>query len=448
MTPPEMILTPDQEILVEKILKFLKSDEKYFRIIGRAGSGKTTAIKFALKRLLEEDGPNPQGMPNVAGIALAHKAKNVLGKTSIPFVRTFASAYGFKEHFNKETGERTFEPATYFEEPPIGHLDIPVFVHDEVSQYSASMLKIVMDKTSIFSKVIFMGDRAQLPPIDKNMPIDADSPVFDIPLPESCQHELKERIRQKAGNPILELSDIIIEEIFGRQNLNRVIMEILKPKLYDGKGYLCVPKQTLYTSYVDGGNFLENKIIAFRKDCVKQVNIDIRNMIFPNARETLVKGDLVFMTNNFKSEQPFYKLNNADEFITGDVNVFNVVAANADQEIECYYGKVDTGFVNSFVVTPTENGMYYYEQNLERLRAHANFNKGLWKKVYEFTDSFCDFTMGYGINAYRCQGSTYQNVFIDLVDILTTRPLTPKRKLQTIYTALTRATDTANFIKP
>jgi hypothetical protein len=40
----------------------------------------------------------------------------------------------------------------------------------------------------------------------------------------------------------------------------------------------------------------------------------------------------------------------------------------------------------------------------------------------EFTDSFCDFTKGYGINAYKCQGSTYKNVFIDLIDILETGP--------------------------
>ena len=61
---------------------------------------------------------------------------------------------------------------------------------------------------------------------------------------------------------------------------------------------------------------------------------------------------------------------------------------------------------------------------------------------------FCEFTMGYAINSYKSQGSTYQNVFIDLMDILETGPLTPKRKLQAVFTALTRATDIAYFIKP
>jgi hypothetical protein len=45
------------------------------------------------------------------------------------------------------------------------------------------------------------------------------------------------------------------------------------------------------------------------------------------------------------------------------------------------------------------------------------------------------------------RGSTYKNVFIDLIDILETGPLTPKRKLP-YFTAMTRATDIAHFIKP
>jgi len=102
----------------------------------------------------------------------------------------------------------------------------------------------------------------------------------------------------------------------------------------------------------------------------------------------------------------------------------------------------------SYIITPTELGMIEYDKTLARLKSYANQNRALWPNVYAFTDSFCDFTMGYAINAYKTQGSTYKNVFIDLMDILETKPLTPKRKLQTIFTALTRATDVAYFIKP
>lgn len=436
-------LTRDQEIGVQKIKAFLKSDNRYFRLIGRAGRGKTTLVKYALEELIAEDSDSK--FPNVIGIALAHAAKNVL-MGSIPNCRTFASAYGYKERIHDD-GRRTFEPSKYFEEPPVGHLDIPVFVHDEVSQYSNEMKKIIFEKTSIFSKTIFMGDNAQLPPIDPTMKIDADSPIFEMELPEECTHELKEPIRQKHGNPILDLSDVLIEEIFGNHNLNRVIMEILKPKLQDGYGYLCEPKHVIYDHYLSQEP-MKNKLIAFRNNAVARINTEIRGMIFPGVKEPLVKNDLICMTNNFKSEKPFYKLQNSEQFVIKEINHFDVLPPHSYDEIECYYGKVDTAYTNSFVVTPTPDGAENYLKNYNRLMHFANQNKSLWKNVYQFTDTFSDFTMGYAINAYRSQGSTYENVYIDLIDILTVSKLTPKRKLQTIYTALTRAKQKVYFIKP
>ena len=58
------------------------------------------------------------------------------------------------------------------------------------------MLKIIMKETSIFSKIILMGDQMQLPPIGDDMKYDEDSPVFYLDLPDNCSHTLTERVRQ------------------------------------------------------------------------------------------------------------------------------------------------------------------------------------------------------------------------------------------------------------
>lgn len=448
MIQTDLILTQDQEIVCRKIEKFLSSDERIFRLRGRAGTGKTTVIKYALKKYLDEDmAKGPNQMPNVAGITLAHKARKVLSG-SVPFSRSFASAYGFKETI-LDDGRRIFEPKKFFNEKPIGHLPIPIFVHDEISQYSQSMQDIFLRETSLFSKIILMGDDAQLPPIDAAMKPDADSPVFDIPLPEWCQHTLTERIRQKDDHPILALSDIVIEEIFGSKNLNRVIIEILKPKLYDGRGFICMPEKQVIDSYLDGGNFLMNKMIAFRNKAVVKKNDTIRHLLFPNASQSLIKNDLVFMTNNFVQKDPFFfKLENSDEFYVDTVQEDMFDVPGAYEAIHCYKAPIETDFKGSYLITPSDEGQYVYDMTLERLKDEALQNGSLWKRFYAFKDSFTEFTMGYALNAYRSQGSTYQNVYIDLIDILTTTKLTPKRKLQTIYTILTRATDKAVFIKP
>lgn len=436
--------TESQEILINKIKKFLTSDQKYFRVIGRAGSGKTTAIKLALEELLNKKQSGE--FPHVVGIALSHKAKNVLADASIPYTRTFASAYGFKEVI-RHNGERDFEPSKFNVEKPIGHLDIPVFVHDEVSQYSHKMLGIVLKETSMFSKVIFMGDSAQLPPIDAKMKVDEDSPVFSMELPEDCQHELTERVRQKKGNPILDLSDMIIEEIFGNQNLNRVIQEILKPKLCDGQGYLILPEIELNSKYIESENYLKNKMIAYRNNRIDYLNNATRDLIFPDTHESLIKGDLVFMTNNFKNDKPMFKLNNSDEYEVGEVNKMFIQNEHGPG-VECYLGEIETNYYSSYIITPTEYGIDTYNNIVSQLQMDAKQNGFLWKDFYAFKSMFCEYTMGYAINVYRSQGSTYENVFLDLNDILTTGPLTSKRKLQSIYTALTRATDIVHFIKP
>jgi ATP-dependent exoDNAse (exonuclease V) alpha subunit len=438
-------LTNCQQTAAIKIQKFLKSDERFFRLTGPPGSGKTFLVKHALKKYLEIE--ESTGNLTVVGITLSHQAKNVLNKASIKNCRTFASAYGFKELINDD-GSRTFTTANYYEEKPVGHLDIPIFVHDEISQYSTEMKRIIFEKTSLFSKVILMGDRAQLPPIDSKMKPDEDSPMFFFELPDFCQHELKERVRQKIGNPILDLSDIIREEIFGEQNLIRVINEILKPKIHEEKGFLCISENEVYQEYIKSKNFLENKIIAFRKFKVENINKIIRNLVHPNSLNRLNKLDLVFMTNNYKNEEFNYRLMNSDQYIIQDVKKVMYYAPNSDKEIECYFGQIQTNSYQSYIITPTELGIIEYNKNVNRLKSYANQNKAFWPKLFEFTDSFCDFTMGYAINAYKTQGSTYKNVFIDLLDILETGPLTPKRKLQCIFTALTRATDVVYFIKP
>jgi energy-coupling factor transporter ATP-binding protein EcfA2 len=443
--------TKSQEEGIQKIAKFLVSDEPYFVLTGPAGSGKTTIIKLGLKKLLEEPRQESSN-PNVYGITVAHQAKNVLAN-SINKVATFAKAFGYKEKIDELTGKRTFVPIDprYLQEPPIGHEPIPVFVHDEVSMYSHEMLRIVMKSRSPFSKVIFMGDNAQLPPVDSEMKKDEDSPVFDMPVPDWCKHTLTERVRQKVGNPILDLSDMLREEIFGKQNLIRIIEEILKPKIVNGCGYDIIQRKDLINHYMDNskGDYLNNKIIAFRNKTVAEINLQVRNVLFNNPLESLLKDDVICLTNNYMGSNGIskFRLENSQNFIVKNVSKFKLNTHFVSFPIPCYYGYIDEQ-KTKFVITPQESSIHLYQQALDELLAEAKSDGKRWKDFWEFKDLFTEFTMGYSINAYRSQGSTYKNVYLDLIDVLSVKPLTNKRKLQTIYTAITRPTDFVMFIKP
>lgn len=446
------ILTKGQEELEVKFKAFLEGPEKFFLLIGKPGVGKTFITSRILSSYIEAD-KNSNGNNldiNVAGICLAHQAKNVLGE-HIPNVFTFAKAYGLKEQTDEFTGERTFVYDNHHEGVVIGEQTIPVFVHDEVSQYTEDMLDIVFEKTSMYSKIIFIGDRAQLPPIDPHnkMGKDSDSPIFRYDIPDNCKHELTERVRQAAGNPILELSDVIREEIFGLQRITRVMDEIKKPKMIEGKGYDSV-RYADFLKHIESKEIRDTRVIAYTNRAINNHNPLIRNHIMNSPSDILVPNDLVAMKDSYYSFDEFgfvkYVLFNS-EILKIDKIYTTVRHYKAFDKLY----KIDT-YVASLVdrtgefIIPTESGQVVYDNALEEIANNSRFARN-WKPFWDFKKMFCEWAYGYATTAYKSQGSTYKTIYLNIDDILACKPLSRKRQLQTIYTAITRAKNDVYFLK-
>jgi hypothetical protein len=65
----------------------------------------------------------------------------------------------------------------------------------------------------------------------------------------------------------------------------------------------------------------------------------------------------------------------------------------------------------------------------------------LWEfYYYYYIDQFADINYGNAITTHRSQGSTYNRVYVDLVDIITCNNV-KKEAFQCLYTAVTRASD-------
>lgn len=457
MNDVDIQLTKSQAELHPKMQSFLNGSDRIFLLTGKPGVGKTFVLQYLLAEHIEADrnGTNQgfSGM-NVAGITLAHSAKNVLGEF-IPNVFTFAKAYGMEEVINQRTGERSFAYAKFNDGPLVGTMSIPVFVFDEVSMFTKEMLEIVINNAPIFSKIIFIGDKAQLPPIDKNGEIDADSPVFTYDIPEHCKHELTERVRQVAGNSILELSDIIREQIFGEQNIQVVLDAIRQPNMTDGIGYSFVRYHDIL-KHISEKDIMTTRLIAYRNKTIDKWNPYIRDYLLRNPHHKLVPGDVVIMKDNFYKivdDKVEYILFNSELLRIGEVQNFVVRFNQGDisYKIDAYRAHIE-GRPNQYLISTTPEGEMVYQTALFELsqkakKAAPSSRRFLWEAFWNLKKTFCNYSYGYASTAYKAQGSSYTSVYLDINDILNTGPLTPKRKLQTIYTGITRARQDVYFLK-
>lgn len=449
MKKDDFKLTKSQLELKEKITVFLNSDERLFLITGKPGVGKTTTIKYSLEHYLVKDIEmgNQGDHSSVVGICFAHQAKKVLQK-HIPTCSTFAAAFGYKEVI-KENGQKTFEYDNYSEAFKIGKANIPVFIHDEVSQYSQEMLDILLNETSIFSKIILIGDKAQLPPINENDQTDSDSPVFDLDIPEHCRHNLTERVRQTKNNPILQLSDVIRTEIFGSQNIPLVLKAISESKMHKGIGFSYLAYYDLL-DHLGSQNDFDFNVIAYRRKTVDYFNQMIRAYLLDNPDNSLVKNDIIIMLDNYykiAGKEVEYVLHNSDVFTIDKVEKCKerLIVGNKHHYVESY-NALSIEEPKRPILVPTQYGQVIYDQILKEAYALAIKRVVTWKNYWDLRKHFCNISYGYAITAYKCQGSTYRDVYLDYQDILSTGPLTPKRKLQSIYTAMTRAQQNVYFL--
>jgi hypothetical protein len=105
-----------------------------------------------------------------------------------------------------------------------------------------------------------------------------------------------------------------------------------------------------------------------------------------------------------------------------------------------------------------------YDQDIENIKTQlrdintyissAKKRDPTWEKIiqqlwefyyYYYIDQFAQINYGNAITTHRSQGSTYKNVYVDLVDIITCNDI-KKEAYQCLYTAVTRAAENLEIL--
>ncbi|AXA33254.1 ATP-dependent DNA helicase [Francisella adeliensis] len=449
-------LNSQQLDAIKHIHQFLKSTSKIFVLSGHAGTGKTTVIKKILD--------------NYAGRAVVsaptNKALQVISSSAMYEGVTIHALLGLQPDVSLED----FNP----NEPQFGQIkpstiqDYNLIVIDEASMINDALFELIESELNNLSrvKVIFMGDKAQLPPISQE-----SSMVFAF---DTIYHrELTTLVRQAETNPLISIYDNL------RDNIDNENFELdLSTDLnHAEEGVLALSSNEdfraklveVFTSkeYLDDINHA--KLIAWRNKTVNQSNIIIRNIVFGESKKILQKGDILTGYRTVKGTRtiPFYVNNCTDYRVSG--------VSRRQKNKHGIYGytikileksKFLKGFDEKkiFVVDYKDHkNLHDYAELHDSLVEVARGDKKQWAAYYNFRrDNLMmqsvytyreghprtkdkqiakDLDYGYAVTCHKVQGSTYDHVFILTKDFKINR--NHKERNQMFYVALTRPKKTA-----
>ena len=470
-------LKPGQQKAFEQIMAFINDpDQRVFILMGYAGTGKTTLMKFLIAELNAKKRPYRL----LASTGRAAKILSNITDSGDEASTIHSMIYSFnglnQDLSNVDTSRMeisgqlylTFEPATV---NPDDNSDGTVYIIDEASMIadrsegnisqaafgSGRLLKELLDYDKRpESKYLFVGDPCQLPPVTE--------PFSPALYPQYFQQtfsitpglaQLTQIVRQDEGNDIIRVSQHIRK---------RFALAPPDKSAYRGmsyRDYLPFSNCSNITLHPSTGALLDCYVNNIRqhgynhstlicrsnRSCL-QLSLNIRQRLGITGG-TIVKGDLLMVVQN-----------NICGLMNGDMVEVVGISDTTINHAGLHMRKVEVKelfsqnkrlllMVEDTVISPTVNLSQVQQQNLFLDFIVRMKKKGITQKDKErFADAL---RLDPYLNALRCnygchkaQGGEWEEVFVDLPDPFMYQPV--KATYQWIYTAMTRARCTLHLV--
>ena len=436
----ELTLGKEQEEALGKIKQFLHSESSCFSIYGSAGSGKTYLTKAIIRYL------NSQGIKYCL-CAPTHKAALVIERFTDKKALTLHSLLALSPKLDVlklNFRELEFNSGDCKEIPQDG-----VVLCDEASMINDDLFDFLLKRCKeLNAKTIFVSDAKQIQPVKQK----TKSKVYSV----EDHFELTKIYRQADDSA---LKDILI-------NLREAPIHHFENAISDKGSLYCMDSlktfvQTaisLYKKAINSKDILQTKILAYTNKRVAEYNNCIhRNLFKSNAQYNQYE----FLTCYCNiTRQSFSYWNSMDYIITqqpeqidfeipelGLVPGYNLTLYDSLAKSESSIHIIDKKY-------PYFNKLAAIIEvlRLEAIEEKSSFRKReAWKKYFKTMDAFTtpidlvfdgrvvckkSFDYGYATSVHRSQGSTINNVFVDMQDIFKQKNPEELRQLQ--YVALSR----------
>ena len=380
------VLNRDQQQAADELRDFLASDQKEFCITGQAGTGKT----FMLYSILGD---------KAVYCATTNKAASVLRQLT-GYAQTIHSLLHLTVKNDFTTGRTSL-----IRDPNASKIRDAIIVVDEASMVDKSLYRIAQEMCGE-SKIIWVGDDAQLPPVSSG-----SFSVFKLNLPTVSLNQVMRSIDTPA---ITELSTALRAAVFDGRNIS---ISSRPPAINCITG---AQAHELVTSFVEKDHWHNCILLSYTNARTAAAIKVIRGAAHKPA--SFIPGDVVIVNSAFRySPSP-----GLWEWIPTDsmVEIQSISPVEASPHL---------------IVAHTDIGDLLTDKDNSRLQADiakASADKD-WNRYFQLKETFIDLRHAEALTIHKAQGSTFDTVFVDTPSLYTCRNPNERRRL--LYVACSRA---------
>ena len=432
-----MILTKQQQKVLDSVKEFLNSNLPVFILKGYAGTGKTTMISYIIEEVTKNDKvPILMAPTGRAARVLGTKTRreaNTIHRCiyELDTIETKEGSDDIRYIFPLKDVEDTAKDRICIvdESSMIGTRE----VHNELFEFgSGSLLNDLLSFVAPHKggKVIFIGDPMQLPPVGDNVSNALDEQFFKNNKMGVMVAELTDVVRQNEGSAILG-NAMKVRKLLGALQRNDLVFDRKENEVIDIEGYN-MPKQLL--SMYPKPEIGQSVIITYSNRQARDYNYAVREILYPGEKNIVIGDILQVVSNN-------YKLN----VMNGDF--IKITAINGDIEFQSalvYYNiggervqhKITMSFRNVRIRLDNEQEITckIIESMLDDADPNLNFTQiqalyinfcMRYPQLKRGSQQFKEFLKadpyfnalrvkyGYAITGHKSQGGEWNTVFVD-----------------------------------
>lgn len=418
-----MNLTASQEKAVELFFQFLSDPtETNFILRGGSGKGKTFTVAhliakmhkfFEMNKVLDESYKEP----HVYITATTNQAAERLYDATGAFTQTIHSLLGLTVKNDTSTGK------TYLHRSNRGNFDKiyhGILFIDEASMIDDELEDFInqsIDKKT--TKIIRIGDPDQILAVNAIEPVGlmVDTPYL-IDLVEYCRADALSPITLLGEQFRQAIYTGVIPEIKPSNEIILINGSQTKDAIDKHYASLSQPVSLCKTiTYTNAACQLYNSHI--RSKFINDVILTEGEIVCTNGVVVNVKNNNVVFRNNSYIRILDVKLVK-DTIMGNEYNIMKIVATEINYTVE------NTATIYAFV-NPQE--LAYLLSKL--------YASGKYRDYFEIKNRYADLRQTYAMTSDKSQGSTFQNVIIDLNDMRKNKDIS--HLMRRMYVAVTRA---------